>query len=157
DTLVSDRTVGEVWPNVYLAGRLRRAARACTGDDPVVKLHPNGRGLLHRAVKARKGDDTRLIYGPLISLIAESCSNEGCIDRSLGRPMREHRFVVALTYETLADVRLRHFRVMVVLEDEVRRFPEQMPTVEWPHYQTRFRTLQAVAAQYRTAPHLFGI
>lgn len=157
DTLVSDRMVGDVWPNVYLAGRLRRAARVCTPDDPVVKLRPNGGGLLRRAVKARKTDDTRLIYGPLISMIAESCSNEGCIDLSLGRPMREHRFVVALTYEPLADVRLRHFRVMVLLEDEIRRFPTEMPKVDWPHYQTRFRTLQAVAAQYRAAPHLFGI
>ena len=39
--------------------------------------------------------------GPLISLISEKCANDNAIDLALGRPMEEHRFVVALTFEKL--------------------------------------------------------
>lgn len=156
DTLVSDRHVKDVWPNVYLARRIRRAARACTMADPVVHLKPNGHGLFHRAVKAPKNDDHRALYGPLISLIAEACTNQGSIDLAIGRPMREFRFVVALTFEQTADHRLRHLRAMVISEDEILRWPWATAKLD-AQLQLRRSTMDKIAQQYQLRPQEFGI
>jgi hypothetical protein len=146
DTLVADRELWDVWSNPYLVLRLRNAIKACTADDPVVKL---------RTKKGR--NDYRAIYDPLISLIAERCTNEHSLDLAMGRAMQEHRFVIALTYEKLCDIRAQHFRAMVIYEPELLNFPVSPPAFERPEYATRFESLKAIADQYKRNPHIFGI
>jgi hypothetical protein len=145
DTLVSDRLVMEVWPNPYHVRQLWRAARACTEEQPLV-LFPDG------AV-----DDYNKTYDPIVSMIAASCSNEGAIDLALGRPVTEHRFVVALTYEKVKDRRMRHFRAMVILETEIAAFLEEPgPRLRRPEHATRLATLRCIAHQYNAHPERFG-
>ena len=66
-------------------------------------------------------DDYRATYAPLISLISEKCTNDDSIDLALGRPMDEHRFVIALTFEQLNMRRARHLRAMVMLGADAAR------------------------------------
>jgi hypothetical protein len=185
DTLVADRKVWFVWPNAYRVLLVRRAARRTTPDNPVI-LFPHGppeprtwlgrfrrrcgdrlRDLLasahivengrSRRVRLVREDDYKATYGPLISLISEKCSNDNAIDVALGRPMQEHRFVIALTFEKLHDRRARHLRAMVMWEPALLNLPAECPRIDFEEHRTRFRTLQAIARQYRANPERFGI
>jgi hypothetical protein len=185
DTLVADRRIWYVWPNSYRMQMIRRAARRTTVENPVV-LFPEQprapRSLLGRIrqrwqervhdmvvtstvvengktqrVRLIREDDYKAIYGPLISLISEKCNNDNSIDVALGRPMEEHRFVVALTFEKLHNRRARHLRAMVIREETLRHLPADCPRVDFEEHKTRFRTLQAIAGQYAASPHCFGI
>jgi hypothetical protein len=178
DTLVADRKLWYVWPNAYRVLLIRRAAKRTSPDNPVILFpqpdpQPKSRlanfihGLLAsahiiengktRRVRLMREDDYKATYGPLISLISEKCSNDNAIDFALGRPMEEYRFVVALTYEKLHNRRARHLRAMVMWERALLALPEECPRVELEEHRTRFRTLQAIARQYRRSPACFGI
>lgn len=186
DTLVADRRIWAVWPNAYRVSLIRRAAKRTTAENPVV-LFPRrkpaqpktwfGRirhrtadkvyGLLasadviengrSRRVRLTPEDDYKATYGPLISLISEKCSNDHAIDLSLGRPMSEHRFVIALTFEKLHNRRARHLRAMVMYEPALMNLPAECPRVDFEEHRTRYRTLQAIARLYKAHPECFGI
>jgi hypothetical protein len=185
DTLVADRRIWYVWPNAYRVALIRRAAKRTTQDNPIIlfpakKPRPGsvfGRfshwcgdrvhGLLASAHVVENGrsrrvrlipeDDYKATYGPLISLISEKCANDNAIDLALGRPMDEHRFVVALTFEKLHNRRARHLRGMVMWEQALLNLPDECPRVDFDEHRTRFKTLQAIARQYRENPERFGI
>ena len=178
DTIVSDRRVWHVWPNQYRVYLIRRAAKLTTLDNPVIVFPPkpkrerrtlgeritdmfasvtvteNGRS---KRVPLMREDDYRATYAPLISLISEKCTNDDSIDLALGRPMEEHRFVIALTFEQLNNRRARHLRAMVIWEQALLDLPEEMPRVDFEEHKTRYRTLLAVAREYRAYPERFGI
>ncbi len=164
DTIVSDRRIWNVWPNQYRVYLIRRAAKLTTTDSPVIVFPPppdekrkrrgvseriadrlasvtvteNGRSQRIRLVRE---DDYRATYAPLISLISEKCTNDDSIDLALGRPMEEHRFVIALTFEQLNMRRARHLRAMVMLESMLVNLPEHTPNVDFEEHKTRYRTL----------------
>ena len=176
DTIVADKRVWSVWPNAYRVHLIRRAAKQTTADDPVikfpqarpanglsgritntlasVKVTENGR---RRRVPMMREDDYRATYAPLISLISERCTNDDSLDLALGRPMNEFRFVIALTFEQLHSRRARHLRAMVMWEPMLLNLPDEMPRVDFEEHKTRYRTLLAIARQYRQHPERFGI
>jgi hypothetical protein len=173
DTIVADRRIWTVWPNQYRVYLIRRGAKRTTAENPVimfpeqkqpngvlgrriasVKVMENGRAV---RVPLMREDDYRATYAPLISLISEKCTNDDSIDLALGRPMDEFRFVVALTFEQLNSRRARHLRAMVIWEDMLLKLPETMPRVDVEEHKTRYRTLLAIAKQYRKHPERFGI
>jgi hypothetical protein len=185
DTLVADRRVWFVWPNAYRVALIRRAARNTTTDNPVIMFSeepPRSRGVAGRMrrgigkriterlasvtvtengrsqrVPLMREDDYRATYAPLISLISEKCSNDDSIDLSLGRPMDEHRFVIALTFEQLNSRRARHLRAMVMWEPMLLGLPDEMPRVDFEEHKTRYRTLLAIARAYPAHPERFGV
>jgi hypothetical protein len=176
DTIVADRRVVDVWPNMYRVSLIRRAAKCTTVDNPViefpeaapprglsgritnliasVKVHENG--VSQRVARIRE-NDYRATYGPLISLISERCTNDDSMDLAIGRPMEEHRFVIALTFEQLDTRRARHLRAMVMWEPMLLSLSDEMPRVDFEEHKTRYRTLKAIAKQYRAHPERFGI
>jgi hypothetical protein len=179
DTIVSDRRIWNVWPNQYRVYLIRRAAKLTTMDNPVITFpppppEPKRRGIGQRItdrlasvtvtengksqrIRLVREDDYRATYGPLISLVSEKCTNDDSIDLALGRPMEEHRFVIALTFEQLNMRRARHLRAMVILESMLLNLPDGMPRVDFEEHKQRFRTLQAIARIYRKHPERFGI
>ena len=185
DTLVADRRVWYVWPNAYRVHLIRRAAKRTTSDNPVIMYPETPRRADGNAGRRRRGireritgvlasvkvtengrtqrvqlvpeDDYRATYAPLISLISEKCTNDDSIDLALGRPMEEHRFVVALTYEQLNTRRARHLRAMVMWEQAMLNLPPEMPRVDFEEHKTRYRTLLAIAKLYRAHPERFGV
>lgn len=185
DTLVADRRIWFVWPNAYRQSLIRGAARRTTEDNPViafmqlppppsswggrlrrrwydvlqdrlasVKVVKDGKA---RRVRLLREDDYKATYGPLISLVSEKCNNDNSIDLALGRPMEEYRFVIALTYEKLSDRRARHLRAMVMWEQSLLNLPAEFPRFQRKEHETRYRTLQAIARQYRAHPERFGV
>jgi hypothetical protein len=176
DTIVADRRVVDVWPNAYRVSLIRRAAKCTTIDNPViefpeaapprglvgritnvvasVKVHENG---VSQRVPRIREDDYRATYGPLISLISEKCTNDDSMDLAIGRPMEEHRFVVALTFEQLDSRRARHLRAMVMWEPMLLNLPCELPRVDFEEHKTRYRTLLAISRIYRAHPERFGI
>jgi hypothetical protein len=176
DTIVADRRIFSVWPNAYRVHLIRRAARRTTADNPVLWFpqHPPANGLgrriterfasvkvvengRSRRIPLIREDDYRATYAPLISLISERCTNDDSLDLALGRPMDEFRFVIALTFEQLNSRRARHLRAMVMWEKALLELSEEMPRVEAEEHKTRYRTLLAIAKQYRAHPERFGI
>ena len=179
DTIVSDRRIWNVWPNQYRVYLIRRAAKLTTMDNPVITFpppppEPKRRGIGQRItdrlasvtvtengksqrIRLVREDEYRATYGPLISLVSEKCTNDDSIDLALGRPMEEHRFVIALTFEQLNMRRARHLRAMVILESMLLNLPDGMPRVDFEEHKQRFRTLQAIAKLYRAHPERFGI
>ena len=176
DTIVADRRLWYVWPNAYRVSLIRRAAKRTTTDNPViifsdshpsrgvskritdavasVKVDENGR---RQRVPMIRDDDYRATYSPLISLISEKCSNSDSMDLALGRPMDEHRFVIALTFEQLDRRRARHLRAMVMYEPMLLNLPDELPRVDYEEHKTRYRTLLSIAKQYRENPERFGV
>ena len=176
DTLVADRRLWSVWPNAYRVHLIRRAAKRTTKDNPVilfpqakprrgigrriadtvasVRVSENGRS---ERVPLIRDDDYRAAYAPLIALVAEKCTNEGAIDLAIGRPMEEHRFVIALTFEQLDRRRARHLRAMVMYEPALLSLSEQLPRVDYEEHKTRYRTMLSIAKQYREHPERFGV
>jgi hypothetical protein len=176
DTVVADRRVVDVWPNTYRVSLIRRAAKRTTVENPIiefeddepagrivghvtklvasVKVHENG---VSQRVLRIKQNDYRATYGPLISLISERCTNDDSMDLAIGRPMEEHRFVIALTYEKLDTRRARHLRAMVMWEPMLLSLPEEMPQVDYEEHKVRYRTLLTIAKIYREHPDRFGI
>jgi hypothetical protein len=185
DTIVADRRIWFVWPNAYRQSMIRGAARRTTEDNPVIsfaQLEPPSNtfaGRLRRRcddlahdllasvkvvkdgkaqrVRLQREDDYKAVYGPLISLVSEKCTSNDSIDLALGRPMDEYRFVIALTYEKLSDRRARHLRAMVMWEHSLLNLPAECPRFERKEHETRFRTLQVIARQYRAHPERFGV
>jgi hypothetical protein len=183
DTIVADRRLWNVWPNAYRVHLIRQAAKRTTTDNPVIMFpKPPAKettrrrrcGIAERITEAVasvtvtengrttrvpliREDDYRATYAPLISLISEKCTNDDSIDLAIGRPMQEHRFVIALTFEQLNSRRARHLRAMVIWEPMLLSLPEDMPRVDFEEHKTRYRTLLAIARQYRATPEHFGI
>jgi hypothetical protein len=185
DTIVADRRMWFVWPNAYRQALIRGAARRTTGENPVIAfMEPApapksrmGRFRRHcgdkihtlltsvkvvkdgkaRRIRLLREDDYKATYGPLISLVSEKCTSNDSIDLALGRPMDEYRFVIALTYEQLSDRRARHMRAMVMWEDSLLNLPAEPPRFARKEHQTRYRTLQEIARQYRAHPERFGV
>jgi hypothetical protein len=178
DTIVADRSIGSIWPNAYRIYLIRRAARRTTRENPVImfpegsaqRRHPLRRLLTNlfsrstvvengrrQRVHLKQEDDYRATYSPLISLMSERCSNDDSVDLAIGRPMNEYRFVIALTFEQLESARARHLRAMVMWEQELLSLPEAMPRVSFEQHKTRYRTLLAIAREYRAHPERFGV
>jgi hypothetical protein len=185
DTIVADRRIWFVWPNAYRQAMIRGSARRTTEANPVIEfLQPGppssswaGRfrrrcdDMVHdmlasvkvvkdgkaQRVRLQREDDYKAVYGPLISLVSEKCTSNDSIDLALGRPMDEYRFVIALTYEQLSDRRARHLRAMVMWEESLLNLPAECPRFERKEHETRFRTLQVIARQYRAHPERFGV
>jgi hypothetical protein len=185
DTIVADRRLWFVWPNAYRQSMIRGAARRTTEDNPVIAFAQPGppantfTGRLRRRcddlahdllasvkvvkdgksqrVRLIREDDYKAVYGPLISLVSEKCTSNDSVDLALGRPMEEYRFVIALTYEKLSDRRARHLRAMVMWEQSLLNLPAECPRFERKEHETRFRTLQVIARQYRAHPERFGV
>lgn len=152
DTIVGDRPLTEAWPNLYQVHRLRAMAKRTTLSDPVVKFDGEVDGV----------DEYRQAYDPLISMVAERITNTNSIDLSLGRRMAEHRYVLALTYERHCDIRSRHFRVMMVNEEELKDWG-RMTEDDWARavassgHKSRLWTLRQIAFQYKLYPDRFGV
>jgi hypothetical protein len=185
ETLVADRRIWYVWPNSYRMQMIRRAARRTTVENPVLEFPDAPRApksflarLRHHCgervmamlasstvvengrtqrVRLIREDDYKATYGPLISLVSEKCNNDNAIDLALGRPMEEHHFVIALTFEKLNNRRARHLRAMVMWEEALRNLPPECPRVDFEEHRTRFKTLKAIARQYAANPERFGI
>jgi hypothetical protein len=182
DTLVADRRLWYVWPNAYRVHLIRRAAKRTTKDNPVILFPEPGprrgrrmrRGIGQRitetvaSVKISENgqsqrlplirdDDYRAAYAPLIALVSEKCTNDGAIDFAIGRPMEEHCFVIALTFEQLDRRRARHLRAMVMYEPMLLGLSEELPRVDFEEHKTRYRTLLSIARQYREHPERFGV
>ena len=176
DTIVADRQVFEIWPNMYRVSLIRRAAQRTTVENPVIEFpeEPPPRGLfgyitkvittvkveengVRQRVQRIRQNDYRAAYGPLISLISERCTNDDSMDLAIGRPMEEHRFVIALTFEKLDTRRARHLRALVMWEPMLLGLPDAMPGVDYEEHKTRYRTMLAIAKIYRKHPERFGI
>jgi hypothetical protein len=178
DTIVADRRIWSIWPNAFRIYLIRSAAKKTTRENPVIMFPENPAQRRHalrrlltslfsrstvvengrrQRVHLMKEDDYRATYSPLISLMSEKCSNDDSVDLAIGRPMNEYRFVIALTYEQLESRRARHLRAMVMWEQELLTLSETMPRVSFEQHKTRYRTLLAIAREYRAHPERFGV
>jgi hypothetical protein len=158
DTIVADRLLTDIYKNHFIAQMVKLAAKRTTPEDPVVHFPPprQGRRLFKLAYKTER-HLYEAVYNPLISEVSEKTNNIFSFMAAVGFPMREFRFVLALTYEKGIPDRDQHFRCMMVSEEALKRLPKECPPVDHGTYRTRFRTLACIAAQYAVRPEHFGV
>lgn len=168
DTIVSDKRLADVWVNDYLVRAIKAAGAKTTETDPVLKFTlgslPKMTSKLvqfykdhKRRVEVKRESDYSIIYNPVISLIAERFTNAGSLAMALKKPVKEYSFVLALTFEKVPDVRARHFRIMMINEDELLALPDKFPKLSRPEHGTRYKTLLSIRDQYKAKPEHFGV
>lgn len=79
----------------------------------------------------------------------------GHLKKSQGQPVSSAVYVICLTCEAAADLRMRKVRAMVIQKSLLTNLPAQSPKLEKPHHHTRWETLHFMAREYQKRPHLF--
>ncbi len=153
DSLVEELPLVQVWNNLWQCQRVKKLAKKCTPESPVVVFRP---------------EEMKHYYKPLRTLVAARIPDTGSIDLAIADGINrmkpaEHRFVLILTYEPMDD-RVHKFRLMMVSRDELQKLaqmalqhdrPERYICVEEPEYESRVRTLFTIAKMYQDDPDQF--
>lgn len=126
----------DVFLNTAAAAEVIEAAKRTTGTDPVLPL---------------PAKDYWFYLNAVLNEVAERFS-AGVLGRDMGLAVRCERYVIYLTCESAPNIRQRKIRAMLIKESLLLNLPEETPKFESPHHDTRWRTLQALAKEYRSRP-----
>jgi hypothetical protein len=157
DTIVADRKLVEIYHNAFIAQVIKLSARRTTVEVPVVTFPVKRKTGWLRLSRKTHEHIYEAVYNPLISRVSEQTNSIFSFMKSVGLPMIEYRFVLALTYEKNIPNRDQHFRCMMIWEETLKCLPDRCPGIDHQEYATRFRTLKSIAAHYARHPDHFGI
>ncbi len=99
-------------------------------------------------------EDCWYFLNAVLNEVAEKFA-EGQIKRDLGIPVQTERYLICLTNECSGEIKTRKLRAMLIQKKLLEKLPTDQPTLESPNHQTRWTTLQQLAASYRTEPFRF--
>jgi len=120
--------------NPVLRRLVLKAARRCTGDVPFVII-PNAM-------------DQWVLNTTILNYMS-SMTPESNVARLAGRPVQLNRFVFAVTCEPYGSVKIRKLRVMIIREEDLKRFldPAFRDSLKYEvdHHRDRTRTLHTMA------------
>jgi hypothetical protein len=125
--------------NASAAREIVRLARRTTAEDPILPIPP---------------DDTWQYLNAVLNEISERFA-AGHIKRDLGLPVERGEYLLCLTRENAGLTRTQKVRGMLVRKSLLTALPEREPAYEDPTHQTRWMTLQQIAAQYQKNPQRF--
>jgi hypothetical protein len=128
-----------IFLNRIAIDKVQNAARQTTETNPLLPLEP---------------DDAWFLLNSVLNEISEKLA-AGHVKRDMGLPTQSERYLLALTYECAGAVRTRKVRAMMIKKQTLLTLPAKMPALESENHQTRFRTLQTMAAEYGRRPALF--
>jgi hypothetical protein len=125
--------------NKIAVDKIQEASKKTTEANPLLPLEP---------------DDAWYLLNAVLNEISERIPL-GHLKRDMGLPTQSEQYLLALTFECAGAMRTRKVRAMMIKKSTLLKLPEKLPTFENPWHETRFRTLQAMAAAYQRTPHLF--
>ncbi|SFI24374.1 hypothetical protein [Planctomicrobium piriforme] len=129
----------EIFLNSAAAQMVVDAAQRTTEKDPLLPLPKS---------------DHWYFLNSVLNEISEQFA-AGTIKRDLGLPVRCEQYVLCLTCEAAGLIKQKKVRAMLIRKALLEKLPEQAPAFESPHHQTRWQTLQFLAAAYKTKPEQF--
>ncbi len=138
---VLERSIQDVFLNSIAIEKVELAAKACTLNDPLIRLP-----------KA----DRWFVLNFVLNNVAEHFA-AGQIKLDAGVPVTKVRYALFLTCEVLGEERIRKIRAMLVREDHMKSFPypDTLPRFESPLHEERIKTLRKAAEAYAAEPDLF--
>lgn len=81
--------------------------------------------------------------------------SEGHLKKAQGVPVSTAVYLICLTCESAADLRMRKVRAMVIQKALLLALPTTQPTLEKPHHHIRWKTLKTMADEYQKRPWQF--
>lgn len=115
------------------------AAKKTTVDDPLLPLPEK---------------DYWYYLNAVLNELSEQFA-QGALREDLGLPVTCAEYVICLTSEADANIRMRKIRALIIRKSLLEALPEKCPKVDREQHQTRWRTLQKLAAAYEKSPHRF--
>ena len=136
---LAEVNVTEVFPNAEARARVAAAARQTTAADPILPLPES---------------DYWYYLNAVLNELSERFA-AGWLRKDLGEEVRSARFLVALTAEVKGSAKTHKVRAMVMRKDALLDLPAVTPRFEAPTHDTRWETLNFLAAEYRRNPWRF--
>ncbi len=136
-----EKACESVFLNQIAVAQLLAAAKRTTAENPIIPL---------------PRDDYWFFLNAALNEVSEKFAN-GFMMRDIGAPIRMRKYVLCLTNECDGEIRTRKLRVMLIQQQLLEKLPEEMPALESPNHETRWRTLQLLASRYQSNPHEFMI
>ena len=129
----------EVFLNQVAVARLLEASQKTTANNPIIPLAK---------------DDYWFYLNSVLNEVSEKFAS-GFIRRDIGQTTESNDYVICLTNEVDGAIRTRKIRAMLIRAADLESLPEEMPALESPNHETRWRTLQTMAHRYQETPEQF--
>jgi hypothetical protein len=136
---LAERPLEHVFTNAAALSALQQACNLTTETNPVPPLAK---------------EDFWPILNCVLNVLSEQFST-GYIRRDLGYPVKSAAYLICLTRERAAAMRTNKIRALVIKKETLLNLPVQEPQYEHPTHNIRFKTLQQLAALYRSDPGQF--
>lgn len=136
---IVEKSLEEVLLNALAVRTVRKAAKRTTEANPLLPL---------------PRDDVWYILNAVLNEVAERFS-AGEVRRDMGMAVTTQHYLICLTRERAGEVKTQKVRAMLIRKDLLLNLPNEMPQLESPNHETRFRTLQFMAALYKKEPSQF--
>ncbi len=81
--------------------------------------------------------------------------SEGHLKRAQGVTVSAATYIICLTCEAAADIRMRKVRAMVIQKSLLLNLPPEAPHLEKSHHHTRWKTLKTMAEEFQKRPWQF--
>lgn len=136
---LSEKRLEDVYLNAVAAERVKAAAQKTTTQDSTLPLPK---------------EDYWYYLNPVLNELSEQFA-EGFMKQNLQLPTSCASYLIAITSECDAELRMRKVRAMVVQKSLLTQLPAEPPNLENKNHATRWRTLQQLSAEYAKNPHKF--
>jgi len=137
---LSEMSCDDVFLNPVATEQILAAAKKTTLQNPILPLPK---------------DDYWYYLNAVLNEISEQFA-AGHLRRDMGLPVTTRKYMICLTCEAAGDVRTRKVRAMVIAQEDLEKLlTSEPPALEHARHQTRWQTLQILAAEYAKNPHQF--
>ncbi len=136
---LSERHCEEIFLNKPATEVVLKAARAATEASPILSLSEKD-------------------YWYYLNSVLNELSEEfaiGHLKKAQGQPVSSAIYLICLTCEAAADLRMRKVRAMVIQKSLLMNLPKERPKLERPHHHIRWKTLEFMASEYQKRPYQF--
>jgi hypothetical protein len=136
---LSEKRIEDVLLNTVATDRMMAAAKRTTATDPLLPI-------------------SQADYWYFLNAVLNELSEQfarGHLQRDLRAPVHTAEYLICLTCECAGELRTRKVRAMVVQKSLLTALPKDPPRFLATRHQTRWTTLQAMAAEYQKNPWRF--
>jgi len=136
---LSEKRCADVFLNTHAADAVQKLARQTTATDPLLPIPQK---------------DYWYYLNAVLNDLSEQFAH-GHLRQDLGQPVKTASYLICLTCESSGELRTRKIRALVMRKDVLTNLPKEAPQFAAPNHQTRWVTLQAMAAEYAKNPWRF--
>lgn len=136
---LSEKRCEDVFLNLAAAHTVQKLARQTTGNDPILPI---------------PASENWFYLNAILNDLSEQFAI-GFLKSDMGAQVTTATYLIALTCESVGEMKTRKIRAMVVRKSLLTNLPEEMPRLEASHHITRWSTLQRLASEFQKRPERF--